>query len=171
GSGLELGEIELPHPVTAQRRIHKRFPAVSGQLAAFGLIRQRLQQIPPCHGPFHRRLRPDVPAVGAGDRPDLPMPHASHDSAYLATVGSIRTLHRRRPRPLLKVAGPPPGQPVVIGAARHPDQLSEPRDRELGFDTDHLEVTEGGRYSAPFRHTRNWTWASPRAAFNSSFST
>src|SRR5688572_6199087 len=98
-------------------------------------------------------------------------PHASHDSAYLATVGSIRTLHRRRPRPLLKVAGPPPGQPVVIGAARHPDQLSEPRDRELGFDTDHLEVTEGGRYSAPFRHTRNWTWASPRAAFNSSFST
>src|SRR5690606_9685760 len=42
-------------------------------------------------------------------------PHASHDSAYLATVGSIRTLHRRRPRPLLKVAGPPLPQPVVIG--------------------------------------------------------
>ena len=65
--------------------------------------------------------------------------------------------HRCRPWPLRQIAATVPGQPVVVGPAGNFDQLGEPRNTELTIAADHLEVLDGGRYSAPFFHTRSCT--------------
>ena len=42
GGGLELGEVRLPDPVAAHRRLDEGLPACLGELAALGLTSQRL---------------------------------------------------------------------------------------------------------------------------------
>ena len=58
GGGLELGEVRLPDPVAAHRRLYEGLPAGCGERAALGLVSHRLQQAPAGHGPLDARRRP-----------------------------------------------------------------------------------------------------------------
>ena len=87
GCDLELGEVRLPDPVAAHRRLDEGLPACGGELAALGLISHRLQQASARHGPLDARRRAHIVTIGGGDRRDLAI---SPRRPGLGVLGHIR---------------------------------------------------------------------------------
>ena len=88
GEALQLAEVGLPHAIASGRRVQEHRPAGLSELAALGLVADRLQQAPAGQGPSHRGLA-GLDALGGQQPQILRWPQAAHCSACLAASGSI----------------------------------------------------------------------------------
>jgi hypothetical protein len=83
-------QVGLPHAVASGRRVGEHRPACLGELAALGLVADRLQQSAAANA---RRTEDGLAATpsAAGSPQILRWPQAAHCSACLAARGSMRS--------------------------------------------------------------------------------